>query len=247
MTVSQSGRSLDRDGVRIVYDVHDGPAGAVPLLLSHGYGLSRRMWDGNVDELAATRTVITWDMRGHGDSDSPEQQDAYTHAETVEDMLAVLNACGVERAAVGGLSLGGYMSPDLYRTHPERVRCLLLFDTGPGFKNDESRAKWNANAETIAAEDSDPGLAFAALGMLAQQDASVIGSLPDIEVPTLVLVGADDTGFLNAADYMARVIPEATKVVLADAGHQANMDQPAAFNDAVVHFLMSLREEHPLR
>ena len=233
-------RSVDRDGVRIVYDVHDGPADALPLLLSHGYGLSRRMWDANVDALAATRTVITWDMRGHGDSDSPESQDAYTHAATGDDMVAILDACNIDVAAIGGLSLGGYMSLELYRTHPQRVRCLLLFDTGPGFKNDEARSKWNANAEQIASEDPDTGLARAARGMLAQQDSSVIRSLPDVAVPTLVLVGADDTGFLAAADYMTRVIPSASKVVIPDAGHQANMDQPAAFNEAVVAFLRSL-------
>src|SRR4051812_10837246 len=140
--------ALDRDGVRIVYDVHDGPSDAVPLLLSHGYGLSRRMWDGNIEALAATRTVITWDMRGHGDSDSPESQDAYTHAAGVDDMAAILEACDVAVAAVAGLSLGGYMSLAFYDPHPEHVQCLLLFDTGPGFKKDESRARWNANAES---------------------------------------------------------------------------------------------------
>ena len=107
--------------------------------------------DGNVAALAATRTVITWDMRGHGDSDSPESQDAYTHEECVGDLVAILDRCDVGAAAIGGLSLGGYMSLDFYRTHPERTRCLLLFDTGPGFKNDEARARWNANAENIAA------------------------------------------------------------------------------------------------
>ena len=242
MTGSQSGRSLDRNGVRIAYDVHEGPADAVPLLLSHGYGLSRRMWEGNVDALAATRTVITWDMRGHGDSDSPEQQDAYTHAATVEDMLAVLDACGVRRAAVGGLSLGGYMSLDLYRTHPERVRCLLLFDTGPGFKNDESRAKWNANAEQIAAADGDVGLARAARGMLAQQDASVIRSLPDIAVPTLVLVGAKDQGFLAAADWFEAKLPAAWKVVVPHAGHGVNRHQPEAVNAALLDLLQRSTE-----
>ena len=240
-------RSVDRDGVRIVYDVHDGPSDEVPLLLSHGYGLSRRMWDGNVEALAAARTVITWDMRGHGDSDSPESQDAYTHAATVEDMLAILDACDADVAALGGLSLGGYQSLAFYGAHPEHVRCLLLFDTGPGFKNDEARARWNANAETIAAGQAQPGLAHAARGLLAQRDATVIRSLPDIAVPTLVLVGADDTGFLAAADYMAGVIPGATKVVIAGAGHEANIDQPAAFNDAVLNFLTSLPEapRHP--
>ena len=233
-------RSVDRDGVRIVYDVHEGPPDGLPLLLSHGYGLSRRMWDGNVEAFAQTRTVITWDMRGHGDTDSPDSQEAYTHAATAGDMVAILDACDIHAAAIGGLSLGGYMSLELYRTSPDRVRCLLLFDTGPGFKNDEARDKWNANAEQIAAEDTDPGLAGAARGMLAQNDASVIRSLPEIAVPTLVLVGAEDSGFLAAADYMARVIPDASKVVIPDAGHQANLDQPAAFNDAVLTFLRSL-------
>src|SRR3954468_17919269 len=233
--------SVDRDGVRIVYDVREGPTDGVPLLLSHGYGLSRRMWDGNVEALAAARTVITWDMRGHGESDAPDSQDLYTHAAGVDGMAAVLDACDIDVAAVAGLSLGGYMSLAFYGAHPEHVGCLLLFDTGPGFKNDAARERWNANAENIAAGHADPGLARAARGMLAQQDATVIRSLPDVAVPTLVLVGADDTGFLAAADYMAGVIPDATKVVIPGAGHEANIDQPAAFNAAVLDFLTSLR------
>jgi pimeloyl-ACP methyl ester carboxylesterase len=73
--------------------------------------------------------------------------------------------------------------------------------------------------------------------MLTQQDASVISSLRDISVPTLVLVGADDTNFLAAADYMATAIRQAEKVIVPGAGHAANIDQPSAFNDAVVDFL----------
>jgi len=62
-------------------------------------------------------------------------------------------------------------------------------------------------------------------------------SLRDVTVPTLVLVGADDTNFLAAADYMATAIYGAEKVVVPGAGHAANIDQPSAFNDAVVDFL----------
>ena len=47
---------------------------------------------------------------------------------------------------VGGLSLGGYMSLAFYRSHPERVRALLIIDTGPGFKKDEAREVWNKRA-----------------------------------------------------------------------------------------------------
>ena len=248
--------TLSRDGVQISYDVTTGPTGATPLLLTHGYGSSRRMWQPNIGALASSRTVITWDMRGHGDSDSPDELDLYSHPLSVGDMLAILDACGVESAAVGGLSLGGFMSLAFYRAHAERVRCLLLFDTGPGFKSDASRQRWNnyasgladqletegasalsTSAEVARASANPSGLARAARGMLAQRDAEVIRSLPDVAVPTLVLVGADDTGFLAAADYMATTIPQAEKVVVPDAGHAANIDQPAVFNEVVEQFL----------
>jgi pimeloyl-ACP methyl ester carboxylesterase len=231
--------TLDRDDVRISYDVHVGRRDATPLLLSHGYGASRAMWRPNIDELVVTRSVVTWDMRGHGESASPADESAYSHALTVGDMVAVLDACGIEQAAVGGLSLGGYVSLEFYRSHPDRVRCLLLFDTGPGFKNDAARQRWNDYANDVAsqAEADSAGLARAARGMLAQRNGDVIGSLPEVKVPTLVLVGADDSNYLAAADYMASTIPHAEKVVVPAAGHAANIDQPDIFNDAVISFL----------
>ena len=76
--------------------------------------------------------------------------------------------------------------------------------------------------------------------MLAQVDDRIIRSLPDIAIPTLVLVGEQDQPFRVPTDYMAGKIPGARKVVLAGAGHAANIDQPAAFNDAVVKFLETL-------
>lgn len=248
--------TIDRDGVRIHYDVHSGQPGATPLLLSHGYGASHAMWRPNLDALVATRTVVTWDMRGHGDSDSPADESAYSHALTVDDMVAILDTCGIEQAAIGGLSLGGYVSLEFYRLHAHRVRCLLLFDTGPGFKKDVARQRWNDYANGVASRletdgvsalssspevahtDADAaGLARAARGMLAQRNGDVIGSLPAVKVPTLVLVGADDRNFLAAADYMALTIPDVEKVVVPAAGHAANIDQPDVFNDAVVSFL----------
>ena len=84
------------------------------------------------------------------------------------------------------------------------------------------------------------GLARAARGMLTQRDARVIESLPDIKVPSLVVVGADDTPFLAASDYMAARIPGAAKVVIPAAGHAVNIDQPQAFIDAVLPFLGGL-------
>jgi len=72
---------------------------------------------------------------------------------------------------------------------------------------------------------------------MAQQGTDVIESLPAIAVPTLVVVGAEDTPFLAAAGYMAAKIPGAKKVVIPGAGHAANVDQPEMFNRAVLDFL----------
>jgi len=76
--------------------------------------------------------------------------------------------------------------------------------------------------------------------VLAQADDRIIAGLDKISVPTLVLVGADDIHFLAAADYMARKIPAATRVTIANAGHASKLHQPAAFNRAVAEFLAGL-------
>jgi pimeloyl-ACP methyl ester carboxylesterase len=76
--------------------------------------------------------------------------------------------------------------------------------------------------------------------MLAQKDSRVINSLPAIVVPTLIVVGANDTPFFAATDYMAAKIRGAKKVIIPDAGHSANLDQPQIFNAAVVDFLARL-------
>jgi len=249
--------TLDRDGVAIHYEVHGrGPA----ILLSHGYSATCRMWDGQVAALQDRYEVIVWDMRGHGQSDYPDDPAAYSEAATVEDMAAILHACGISRAIIGGLSLGGYMSLAFHRTHPAMTRALMIFDTGPGFRNADSREAWNHRAGQraddfdtrglaalgssdevrISQHRSASGLAHAARGMLTQRDDSVIASLESITVPSLVLVGSNDTNFLAATDYMARRIPGAHKVVVEGAGHAANLHQPAAFNRAMESFLVGL-------
>ena len=247
--------TLDRDGVKIHYEVHgDGPA----LLLTHGFSSTGQMWAGQVEPFSKHFKVITWDMRGHGATDYPADPAAYSEEATVADMAALLDAVGAKTAIIGGLSLGGYMSLAFHRAHPERTRALLIIDTGPGYKNDEARAGWNANAaktadrfdrdglgrlatgsvETRTVRHRDAtGLAHAARGMLAQRDARVIESLPRIAVPSLVVVGADDAPFIAASGYMAAKIPGATLVTIPDAGHAANIDQPEAFNAAVLGFL----------
>jgi pimeloyl-ACP methyl ester carboxylesterase len=86
------------------------------------------------------------------------------------------------------------------------------------------------------------GLALAARGILTQHDSRVIDSLPKIRVPTLIITGAEDVDFLRSADYMGKKIPGARKVLLKNAGHLPNIDQPRAFNSAVRRFLNDLED-----
>ena len=152
-------------------------------------------------------------------------------------MAAILDAAGVDRAVLGGMSLGGYLSLAFNLVCPQRVAALVLVDTGPGYRNDAARDKWNlwverraqelergrtqadSSAELAQAVHEHPeGLPRAARGVMAQKDARVISSLDGITVPTLVIVGAQDTEFLAGADYMHRHIPSSRSVVIDDAG-----------------------------
>jgi pimeloyl-ACP methyl ester carboxylesterase len=254
---------LDRDGVDVYYEIHGPHAGgdAGPaLLLSHGYGATGQMWAGNLAALARDRKVITWDIRGHGRSGSPADPGLYSEELSVQDIAALLDVAGEERAVIGGLSLGGYLSLAFNIRHPGRVIALVLCDTGPGYRRDEPREQWNEmarrRADQLEAKGLDAlgqgaevraglhrsaeGLALAARHILTQRDSRVIDSLPSIRVPTLVLVGADDKPFLAAADVMAAKIPNAVKAVIPGAGHAANIDQPDAFDEAVLGFLAKL-------
>src|SRR5580658_1978655 len=108
--------TINRDGVDIYYEVHgSGPA----LLLTHGYSSTSAMWQGEIAALAEHHTLVLWDMRGHGQSDYPDDPSAYSEALTVADMAALLDEVGAHSAVVGGLSLGGYMSLAFYRSYPQ--------------------------------------------------------------------------------------------------------------------------------
>lgn len=250
---------LDRDGVRINYDV----VGAGPaLLLTHGFASSSRMFAANVDALAKDHTVVTWDLRGHGGSDYPADPAAYSAALSIGDMAALLDAVGAARAVLIGHSLGGYLSLEFHVRFPERVAGLVLIGTGPGFRKDDARADWNDFAAKYSArlreraldalgksDELTPGehrdasgLELAARGILVQHDARVMDSLPSVAVPVLVVVGSDDKTFLNGSQYMAAKIPGAALELVDGARHAPNVSHPDLFNEQARAFLDAVAE-----
>lgn len=247
------------NGIEIDYQASGaGPA----VLLSHGYSATRRMWDAQHAALGEQHRVISWSMRGHGETESPADPAQYSADLTVADMRALLAHLGVERAVIGGLSLGGYVSLAFYLAHPEMVRALVICDSGPGYRSADARAAWNQRAqeraaalessglealgksrevrESLGLHRSAQGLAHAARGMLAQEGSRVIDGLARIAVPTLIVVGDQDQPFLAPCEYMAKKIPGARLEVIRGAGHSSNLDQPEAFNRVLLDFLGGL-------
>lgn len=213
----------------IAHHLHGSPTDRPPLLLTHGYGQSGRMWDANVPALARDRLVITWDLPGHGESEEPAE---YSHRECLATIASLLDGTGAERAVLGGQSLGGFLSLRFALEHPDRVAALVLVDAGPGFRDDAARERWNG-----AARSRDDGRVHE---LLVQHDGRVFDGLGAISAPTLIVVGSEDALFLPAAEVMERRIPGARRLVLEGAGHMANADAPNEFNAAVSEFLEEL-------
>jgi pimeloyl-ACP methyl ester carboxylesterase len=118
-------------------------AAGQPLILTHGYSSTSAMWQGQIAALSRQHKLVLWDMRGHGQSDYPDDPAAYSEALTVADIAACSTAVGARQAFVGGLSLGGYMSLGLL-PQPSRAGARASDHRyRPGFKKDEAREAWN--------------------------------------------------------------------------------------------------------
>jgi pimeloyl-ACP methyl ester carboxylesterase len=113
------------NGIEIDYEVSgSGP----PVLLSHGYSATRRMWDGQ-HRAFNDYQVISWSMRGHGQTDSPREPSKYSADLTVADMAALLRHVRQPRAVIEALA-GRLRLAGLYLAHPEMVRALVSLRFG---------------------------------------------------------------------------------------------------------------------
>jgi pimeloyl-ACP methyl ester carboxylesterase len=126
--------TVERDGVRVGYDVYGeglGQRGATLLLLTSWAIVHARQWKAQVPYLSRHFQVVTVEGRGNGRADRPGTQEAYADREYVDDVVTVLDALGIERAVVGGLSMGGRHALQLAAWYPERAAGVIAI--GPAF------------------------------------------------------------------------------------------------------------------
>lgn len=254
---------LTDDGVGLAWS-QTGPVGAPALLLCNSIGSTRRMWRPQIEALKDRLRVIGFDARGHGQSDAPAGE--YRMASLARDAVAVLDAAGVERAHVCGLSLGGVVAQQMALDHGGRVDRLILANTASRIGTAES---WTARIALVR-EQGMAGLADVALGRFfgaafmaahsdavapiradllacspvgyagacaALRDADLTEAIAAIAKPTLVIGGtADISTPPSSTQAIADAIPGARHVVL-EAAHLSNLEQPDAFTALLEDFL----------
>jgi pimeloyl-ACP methyl ester carboxylesterase len=244
----------------------DGP----PVVFSHGLFMDHTMFAPQVQALQDRYRVITWDERGHGET--PDVSEMFTYWDSAEDLRALLRSLGIERAVLGGMSQGGFLSLRAALAHPELVRGLILIDTQAGQENPDVLPyyqslleRWNAEgmddemAETIATiilgsgwEGAGPwkrkwqqlrtanvNILFAML--VGRED--IHDRLGQISAPAVVIHGDQDVAIApELAGRLADGLPEAELVMIAGAGHAANLTHPEAVTPVIERFLENLGE-----
>ncbi|WKU43544.1 alpha/beta fold hydrolase [Streptomyces sp. VNUA116] len=248
------------DGIRIAYQAEgDG----TPLVLLAGQANNHHWWDGVRGDFQDAHRTITLDYRGTGASDKPDEP--YSTEGFARDVIAVLDALGVERAHVYGTSMGGRVAQQLAVRHPERVSALVLGCTSPGGRHAVERSDdvrrslarpapaaeqalralmytpaWPAATAGPSRVLGDPAMpAYARRRHLAASNGhDAWDALPGVGAPTLVVHGGDD--LLNPAAngrLLADRIPGARLHLIPGARHAYFEEFRAVASPLVLDFL----------
>jgi 3-oxoadipate enol-lactonase len=144
---------MSRVRVRDIEIAFDVVGEGLPVVLLHGFPFNRSMWREQAASLRAGYQIITPDLRGHGES---ELSETATMALMASDVAALMDELKIERAVVGGLSMGGYVTLAFYHLYPERVRALVLADTRAQADTNEARELREQQALKILSEGMQP-------------------------------------------------------------------------------------------
>ncbi len=136
---TRQGSFVALNGANIFYQVS---GQGTPLLLIHGFPLSGELFQGQLSGLSSQFQVITPDLRGFGKSTTPSAQGSIvTYA---QDIIALMDHLGIKKAIIGGHSMGGQITLELYREAPERFLGMILIDTNAMPATIEEQAEWPA-------------------------------------------------------------------------------------------------------
>jgi pimeloyl-ACP methyl ester carboxylesterase len=172
-----------------------GPADGAPVVLIHGHPFNRTMWRPQTAALtAAGYRLIAPDLRGYGDSDTVAGTTLFPAL--ADDIAALLDHLELDRAVVGGVSMGGQITMEFQRGHPQRVRALVLADTSPVAETDEGKAFRNRLADRLLAEGMDGYAGEVIDKMLAAYNVT---AMPQVAAHVLEMMRTTDPAGAAAA------------------------------------------------
>jgi pimeloyl-ACP methyl ester carboxylesterase len=232
------------------------------LLLIHAFPLDATMWEPQITGLSGDLQIVAPSLPGFGGESEPPDG-PMTMDLAADAMAAALDRSGVDRAVVGGLSIGGYAAFSMWRRHRDRIDGLLLADTKAEPDDDAGRERRRAVADkattegsaaiaetqrALLSEDPDPALWERVKDIIRRQPPEAIAAaalgmgersdsrpiLGDIDVPTVVVTGSGDTLIPpEITATLAAAIPNAQLITLEGAGHLSNLEDPEGFNAAI--------------
>jgi 3-oxoadipate enol-lactonase len=238
-----------------------------PVVLIHAFPVNADMWRPQLERVPEGWRFIAPDVRGFG----PETSTAgsFTLDDAAADLAAFMDHLKLDRAVIGGLSMGGYITFALWRRSPERFNGMILADTKADADTAEGRDGRRRMIELVRTKGSaavadqmlpkllsvqDPDIVSSVRSMIESTSVDGIGaaleaimtrpdSTPDltaVNCPALILVGARDALTPEAnARAMEKRIERSRVVVLPDAGHLSNLESPDVFSRALTDFLVS--------
>lgn len=250
--------------INLYYEVNgDGQS----LLFIHGLGSSTRDWELQVQEFSKTFQVITWDLRGHGQSDKPAGP--YSLPMFAADAAGLLQSLNIKSAHVVGLSLGGGVAFQLAIDHPELVRTMVIVNSAPELvvRTLQDRiAIWQRFAivrllgmrkmgqvlsRRLFPKDEQMSLRTTFVERWAENDPrayqeamramvgwSVTDKLGSIKCPTLVISADQDYTPVAVKERYTKLMPNAELVIIPDAHHATPVEQPEKFNAVLMDFLV---------
>ncbi len=255
----------------------EGPPEGLPVLFLHGFPFDHTMWLEQLKALRGFCRAMAYDIKGHGMSDIGDGQ--YSVEGHVDDLIAFLDTLRVSRAALVGLSMGGYIALRALERHPERFLAAVLCDTRSEADSNEARLRRFAGMKAVKREGSaafadafvraifaeksftrmpetvariheiitsTPPLSIAGTLLALASRTDTTPSLGNIRVPTLIMVGEHDSVTpVEASRAIHERIAGSEFAVIPDAAHMSNLENPEAFNEKLVAFLMRVARSLP--
>ena len=252
-----------------------GRENAPTIIFVHGFPLDKSMWKKQVEALETNYRVITYDIRGHGNSESGDVD--FSIDLFAEDLLCLMDTLKINKAAICGLSMGGYIALNAILNHPQRFSALILCDTNCFADSPEARENRMKTIGSLRESSVEkyadltinklfaPSSFVTRKAEIAAVKAMIMNTnelslsktlvalasrietctkLSEINVPVLIMVGDLDTVTPpENAQFMHNSIKGSLLVILEQAGHLSNLENPEQFNNQLNWFLSTLKLE----